>query len=238
LLERAAAVEPASGGRLRARVRFSSLESRLFLHSGFPTTEHDAVFFGPDTYRFCALLQRWAGKPRSVLDVGCGTGAGGICCGASAGRVVLADVNRAALAAAEVNAALAGLRVEVVHSDLAQSVSGQFDLIIANPPYMRDASARIYRDGGGAYGEALSVRIVREALPRLSPGGTLIVYTGAPIVRGQDVFQQSVLPWLEGQRVAFRYEELDPDVFGEELDQPGYEDVERIAAVGLRVCGS
>ena len=31
------------------------------------------------------------------------------------------------------------------------------------------------------------------------------------------------------------YEELDPDVFGEELEQPGYELVERIAAVGLKV---
>jgi hypothetical protein len=31
------------------------------------------------------------------------------------------------------------------------------------------------------------------------------------------------------------YEELDPDVFGEELEQAQYAQVERIAAVGLRV---
>jgi hypothetical protein len=31
----------------------------------------------------------------------------------------------------------------------------------------------------------------------------------------------------------FTYEELDPDVFGNELDAPSYADVERIAAVGL-----
>ena len=31
---------------------------------------------------------------------------------------------------------------------------------------------------------------------------------------------------------ALRYREIDPDVFGEQLDLPGYEDVERIAAVG------
>jgi hypothetical protein len=28
------------------------------------------------------------------------------------------------------------------------------------------------------------------------------------------------------------YAEIDPDIFGEELDSPGYEQVERIAAVG------
>jgi hypothetical protein len=30
-------------------------------------------------------------------------------------------------------------------------------------------------------------------------------------------------------------QELDPDVFGEQLLEPGYEEVERIAAVGLTV---
>jgi len=32
-----------------------------------------------------------------------------------------------------------------------------------------------------------------------------------------------------------RYRELDPDLFGEELDKPAYADVERIAAVGAVV---
>jgi methylase of polypeptide subunit release factors len=236
LLERAGALERLDPRSLRARVRFSSLRERLFVHSGYPTTQADAIFFGPDTYRFCALLRRWARPARSVLDLGCGTGAGGISCAAGAERVVLADINPSALAAAEVNAALAGVSVELAHSDLARDVSGQFDLIIANPPYMRDAAARVYRDGGGEYGEALAVRIVREAVPRLAPGGMLIVYTGAAILDGVDVFERRLAAWLATQRGETMYEELDPDVFGEELDQPGYERVERIAAVGLRVC--
>jgi hypothetical protein len=33
----------------------------------------------------------------------------------------------------------------------------------------------------------------------------------------------------------FIYEELDPDVFGEELSMSGYADVDRIAVVGLHV---
>ncbi|MGE0403972.1 MAG: SAM-dependent methyltransferase, partial [Kofleriaceae bacterium] len=31
------------------------------------------------------------------------------------------------------------------------------------------------------------------------------------------------------------YEEIDPDVFGEELDTPAYRDVDRIAAVGATI---
>jgi 23S rRNA G2069 N7-methylase RlmK/C1962 C5-methylase RlmI len=132
-----------------------------------------------------------------------------------------------------VNAELAGRAALTVESDVLARARGEFDLIVANPPYMRDAEARLYRDGGGRFGEALSVRILREALARLSATGTLLLYTGAPIVEGRDVFLSAIEPHLEG--CAFSYEELDPDVFGEELERPGYEAVERIAAIGLSV---
>lgn len=246
LLREAGALEEI-GDHYRAQVRFSSLRvgahEALFVHSAYPTSEVDAVFFGPDTYRFCAYLQRAAPRARTVVDIGCGSGAGGLVAARAAGaeRVVLADVNRRALSFARVNAALlaseAATRpawaVEATHSDVLGGVLGELDLIVANPPYMRDPSARAYRDGGGNFGEALSVRIVREALTRLSPGGTLLLYTGVAIVAGRDVFYEALREFLGDFPHA--YEELDPDVFGEELEQPGYERVERIAAVALTV---
>jgi release factor glutamine methyltransferase len=232
LLERAQSLA-SDGALLRAQVRFSSLDGDLYVHSAFPTVQADAVFFGPDTYRFCSLLKRWAPAARRLVDVGCGSGAGGLCLRRRATELVLADINRHALLLAEVNAALGGTRAALVESDVLGAVEGAVDLVIANPPYMRDASARTYRDGGGSHGEALAVRIVREAIARLSPGGTLILYTGSAIVNGRDVFLSSVAPLLDS--LQHEYEELDPDVFGEELDQPAYQDVDRIAAVGLRV---
>jgi release factor glutamine methyltransferase len=234
LLERANLVE-AAGPLWRSRVRFSTLGGKLFVHSGFPTVDTDAVFFGPDTYRFGALLERWAPTAQRAIDVGCGSGAGGLVVSARASEVVLADINSRALAFAEVNAALASQQVTCVHSDVLEGVEGTFDLIIANPPYMRDAAARTYRDGGGAFGEALSVRIVREALSRLAKGGTLIVYTGAAITEGVDQFYAAVRPHLDREDLSVIYEELDPDVFGDELEQAQYAQVERIAAVGLKV---
>jgi hypothetical protein len=68
-LRAADALEP-FGERLRSRVRFSTLGGRLFAHSAFPTGEADSVFFGPDTYRFCALLRRWAAPARRAIDIG------------------------------------------------------------------------------------------------------------------------------------------------------------------------
>ena len=100
---------------------------------------------------------------------------------------------------------------------------------------MNDSQHRVYRDGGGTLGEALSLRIVREALPRLHLGGSLVLYTGVAMMAGSDPFLQAVLPMLSGDTFAWTYRELDPDVFGEELLKPGYERAERIAAVALTV---
>ena len=242
-LLRAADALDEAGEQLRSRVRFSSLAESLYVHSAYPTRERASVFFGPDTYRFCSFVARAAPAARTVVDIGCGSGAGGLVAARVSGalRLVLADINPSALAHARVNAQLAraagttpgALVVETPTSDVLHGVAGELDLIVANPPYMRDEQARAYRDGGGRFGEALSVRIVREALLRLAPGGTLLLYTGVAIVDGQDVFRAAIAELLTDH--THRYEELDPDVFGEQLEQPGYEHVERIAAVGLTV---
>lgn len=233
LLRAADAVADEPGGLLRATVRFSSLGGRLFAHSGYPTVQGSAVFFGPDTYRFCSLLARHAAPARRVVDVGCGSGAGGLAAGSSAAPVVLADINPEALRLARVNAALAGVEAEVVQSDVLAGVPGAFDRVIANPPYMRDDAGRTYRDGGGAYGEALALRIVAEALARLAPGGSLVLYTGAAIVEGEDPFLTEAAARCRAAGARYTYEELDPDVFGEELERPAYARVDRIAAVAL-----
>jgi hypothetical protein len=61
------------------------------------------------------------------------------------------------------------------------------------------------------------------------------MYTGTAVVAGRDVFLEHAKEILSRAGLRFRYEEIDPDVFGEELDEPAYADVERIAAVGLVV---
>jgi methylase of polypeptide subunit release factors len=234
------------GGQLRSRVRYASLAGGLYAHSGYPTTDEDAVFFGPDTVRFADLvlaeLQREPPLRRGarILDLGCGAGPGGIvaarACDVLQPRLVLADINPRALRFAAANAALAGrTQVAFAQGDLFQAVTGEFDLVVSNPPYLNDAARRTYRHGGGAWGGGLSERIVREGLPRLAPGGRLVLYTGAAIVDGRDPLLEALRPTLDLRDWPWRYRELDPDVFGEELLEPAYARAERIAAVALVV---
>jgi methylase of polypeptide subunit release factors len=219
-------------GRLRATVRFSTLDELLLAHSGFPTTHRDSVFLGPDTYRFARTVSReLARKPaRRVVEVGCGTAAAALLARRYAKQVVGADVSRTALRFAAVNAELAGVDAELVESDVLQGVEGSFDLVIANPPYLVDEASRTYRDGGGQLGIDLSIRIVRESLARTE---RLVLYTGTPILAGRDPLLEAVEPLVKGR--PYTYEELDPDVFGEELAKEAYRDADRIAVVALIV---
>ena len=68
------------------------------------------------------------------------------------------------------------------------------NLIISNPPYLVDRSARLYRHGGGELGFDLSVRIVQDSIDRLYPGGRLFVYTGTPVVDGVDHILAAIAP--------------------------------------------
>lgn len=238
----------ASGNLFRSSVRVASLGDLLLLHSAYPTIQEDAVFFGPDTYRFARFIREALARPNQptgalrILDVGCGSGAGGLfaACALGKGRpaappaeVVMNDINPQALQFTAINAAFAGFDVTLAQGDSLAATQGQFDLIISNPPYMQDAEKRAYRDGGEGLGRALSVRIAEQALQRLAPGGRLLLYTGVAMKDAHDPFLTAVRPLLEVSGCTWSYEEIDPDVFGEELERPDYAQVERIAAVGL-----
>ncbi|MEG6770622.1 methyltransferase, partial [Pseudomonas aeruginosa] len=70
------------------------------------------------------------------------------------------DINPAALDLARVNAALEGVgNLTLSRSDLLSQAPGRFDLNVANPPYLQDASERAYRHGGGMLGAGRSQAI-------------------------------------------------------------------------------
>lgn len=239
---RDAGILVAHGDAWKCTLRASTIGELLFFHSAYPTSEADAVFFGPDTYRFVRALEScFAGPGNKVtraVDIGCGSGPGALTVARRfpAARVIGADINERALRLTRINSQLAGAnKLVATNSNLLHSLDGEFDLIISNPPYVQDPDARTYRHGGGDLGAGLSLEIVDAAVGRLAAGGALLLYTGVAIVDGADPFQREACARLDRAGFNWVYEEIDPDIFGAELSSDAYATADRLAAVLLRV---
>ncbi len=235
LMHTAGILVPDEGG-FRSTVRVSTLDDTLFLHSA-PTRENDAVFLGPDSYRFARFLKSALRVDRGVeraLDLGTGAGVGAVTLKARLPRseVHASDLNPAALRFAALNAAAAGLDIRFQQASGLPAAPTTFDLIVANPPYIAGDVGKTYRDGGEDYGTALALRWVRSSVGRLAAGGRFVLYTGAPVIAGRDIVHDALTVLSAEQNLRLEYEELDPDVFGSSLRQDAYRSVERIAAVG------
>lgn len=222
---------------LRSAVRVASIDDALFLHSAYPTDQADAVFFGPDSYRFVAFIGReLRGMPPAgnLVDIGTGSGIGGIMAARHLPgvRIRLTDINPHALRFARINAAHNGVEVATLEGSGMDPVDAPIELAISNPPFLKDSAGRAYRDGGGMHGAALSLEWASATAAKLAPGGRMLLYTASAIVDGHDALCAELAARARDAGCGLRYEEIDPDIFGEQLDEPGYEEVERIAAVG------
>lgn len=133
-------------------------------------------------------------RPLRILDIGTGTGALLLALLSELGSATGTgtDVSMAALGIARANAEQNKLnaRAQFVCCNLADGVSGPFDLVVSNPPYIAraeiatlDPEVRDYDPAlaldGGTDGLDFYRAIAREAARLLAPGGHLVVELGA-----------------------------------------------------------
>lgn len=242
-----------SNGIFKSKIRIATLDNDYYLHSAFPTVENGSVFFGPDTYRFARFIRQsiengWNesegtdfGKSIRILDIGCGSGAGGVAAVRAIPRhrsfkLFLNDINDKALNYAIASTQASGIKARILRNDFFNLPAEYYDLIVSNPPYINDSLGRLYCDGGANFGLDLSLRIAKRALQLLAPGGYLLLYTGVAMTKTSvNPLLSELAPQLTTGNYWWSCEEIDPDVFGEELGRDEYDGVHRIAAVGLVV---
>ena len=134
-------------------------------------------------------------KEISVLDLCTGSGCIGVTlfselkrAGIKA-RITASDISPEALDIAEKNAKTMGAEVSFIKSDLFEALFGEYDFIVSNPPYIKEAEikelsaeVRNYDPhialSGGEDGLSFYRRIVKEAPRYLKKGGRILVEIG------------------------------------------------------------
>ncbi|MFI5998101.1 HemK2/MTQ2 family protein methyltransferase [Streptomyces sp. NPDC051362] len=126
------------------------------------------------------------GAATEVLEIGTGTGALALSAAASGARVTAVDVSRRAVFSARLNALRHGLRLQVLHGDfVACTRDRQFDVVLANPPYVPSPSPTLPSSGSarawdaGPDGRAVIDRICENAPKLLRAGGVLLMVHSA-----------------------------------------------------------
>lgn len=129
--------------------------------------------------------------PLEMLEMGCGSGVLGLTLAAERpdSHVTLADISEDALSLTKENAERLGIQnITLVRCDLFSSISGQFDIIAANLPYVPEGEAadmarELRHDPAlalfsGIDGLDLLRRFVPESFAFLKPAGLLALEIG------------------------------------------------------------
>lgn len=130
--------------------------------------------------------------PARILDLGCGSGVLGITIAKALGtkceQLVLADLSTDALSLAKENAEALEVEAEFIETDLFSAITGTFDLIVANLPYIgeterTDLSPEVLHDPemalfSGQDGLDLLCRFAAECSAFLNPGGLVALEVG------------------------------------------------------------
>jgi carbamoyltransferase len=156
--------------------------------------EDPVMYLGMDSMGLVHTAPRY--KVDCILDLCTGSGIQALTASRYAHRVVGVDINPRALRFARFNAQLNSIEhVQFRSGNLYQAVSGKFDIILANPPFVPSPSQEYRFRDGGANGEEVLAQIISGSTEHLTANGHLFIVTDLVDL---PKYQQKLAQWWTG----------------------------------------
>ncbi len=130
-----------------------------------------------DSFLLAKVLEKElsAKKFKRVLEIGCGSGLLAIIAAKKGRETTAADIDDKALECAKKNASANSVKINFVLSDLFEEISGKFDLIIFNPPYLPEEISDFSRTWAAGKNLEMIFHFLSGAKNFLAPNGALLL---------------------------------------------------------------
>lgn len=198
--------------RITARVPTAYLTQRT-LYGGllFYIDERALIPRSPIAELLAKHLAPWWSDeyaPTRILDLCCGSGCIGILAQhyAPEAEVVLADIDADALEVANINVDKHRLNCEIIQTDMFSNLSGQFDWILCNPPYVENAEMEhiaseyhhepIQALVSGDDGLAFTRKLLYHAADYLTENGLLVLEVGMSWQNLIEAYPEVAFDWV------------------------------------------
>ncbi len=161
-----------------------------------------------DSFLMLDAISTISVEQKEVLDIGTGSGILGLCCAMRSAIVTAADTDERALQHIQTAARKLGISLTALASDVFSNITGQFDVIIFNPPYL---PSTIYEDttvDGGREGATLAREFLENLGKHLKPDGVALLLLSSQNDPASMVAEHPEFDFSVTARRALFFEEL------------------------------
>jgi release factor glutamine methyltransferase len=161
-----------------------------------------------DSFLMLDALSTISIEQKEVLDIGTGSGVLGLCCVMRGAIVTATDSDEGALRHVKTAARKLGIRLNTLASDVFSNITGQFDVITFNPPYLPSTGYEDRTVDGGREGAAVAREFLENLGKHLKPGGVALLLLSSQNDPASIVAEHAEFDFSVAARRAFFFEEL------------------------------